>query len=272
MEISSSLRITNMFKNLYQRIELIKILTLRDFKIRFRGSFGGILWSVAQPLFMMIIYTLVFSKFLGVQFGDSDSPYTYAVFLLCGLLCWNVFSESLSVSTTVVRNNNNLVKRVVFPLEILPVNTVLVSLIQQIIGLALLIPLATLVNQRFYWTMFFLPVIILIQVLLCFGLNYFWTGFSVFFPDLKHITTLLLSGLIFLTPIFYPIDSVSPRIRTIIYLNPIAHLVDWYRKVIMEGTLPDIWDILIIASVSIALFMIGYLWFMRNKHSFIDVL
>ncbi len=259
-------------KNLYSHRDLINILTLRDFRARFRGSFGGLLWSVFQPLIMMLVYTLVFSNFLGVRFGTSDSPFMFAVYLLCGLLPWNAFSEGLNASTGLIRANSNLVKRVVFPLEVLPVTVTLGAAIQQVIGVLLLIPLAWLVNGRFYWTVFLFPVLLLVQIIFYIGINWIWTSLSVFLPDLKQFTGIFLSAFVFLTPIFYPIEAVPPEAVFYINLNPLTHLVNMYRDTLMNGVLPNGQELLGIFLLAAAVFMLGYWWFIRTKKGFSDVL
>jgi lipopolysaccharide transport system permease protein len=259
-------------KNLYNSRDLIRLLTLRDFKARFRGSFGGAIWSIIQPLLLMVIYTLVFSTFLKVSFDQSDSPYVFAVFLLCGLLPWSAFSEGLSNATGVIRNNINLVKRVVFPLEILPLNITLVSIIQQSIGIILLLPLAYIINNSFSWTILFIPALLLIQILLFTGIYYYWASLSVFLPDLKQVTPLLLSMMMFLTPIFYPENIIPEWANGLLKLNPLSHVVILYRQIIMNGQIPAIRSLAQISLISLGVFLTGYFWFMHTKKGFADIL
>ncbi len=259
-------------KNLYAHRDLIRILTLRDFRARFRGSFGGVFWAVFQPLFMMVIYTLVFSRFLGVKFSVNDSPFTFAVYLLCGLLPWNAFSEGMNVSTGLIRGNANLVKRVVFPLEVLPVNLTLVTVIQEVIGFILLIPLTWIVNGRFYWTLVLFPLVLMLQVLFYMGVNWVWSSLAVYFPDLKHFTTLFLAAFIFLTPIFYPMSIIPSQAVIFINLNPFTHLVNMYRDIFMQGVIPGIGESLGMIIFCLIIFMAGYWWFVRTKKGFADVL
>ena len=259
-------------RNIFLRRELIRILTWRDFQSRFRGSAGGLFWSIIQPLFMMIIYTIVFSAFLKVRFGSSDSPYVFAVYLLCGLLPWNAFSEGLLLSTNLIRSNQNLVKRVVFPLEVLPINISLVALLQQGIGMALLIPLTILVAGQIYWTLILIPVVLLLQVLFQTGVNWLWTSFSVYIPDLRQFTTMLVTILMFITPIFYPEDMIPDRARFIVDINPMALIIGLYRSLMLEGQLPDPGRILAVLIISTFTFMVGYFWYMRHKKHFSDFL
>lgn len=259
-------------RNLYNHREVIRILTWRDFQGRFRGSIGGLLWPIIQPIFMMVIYTLVFSTFLKVRFGSSDSPFTFAVYLLCGLLPWTAFSEGLTTSSSLIRTNQNLVKRVVFPLEVLPLNLTLVSLIQQLIGMLLLVPLAILVTGRVSWTILLVPLVLLFQMLLMTGVNWLWTSLSVYIPDLRQFTALLVMMLMFVTPIFYPENIIPARARFLIDLNPMARIIHMYRSIFMDGIVPDLASSLITFVICLLIFLFGYLWFIRSKSHFPDFL
>ena len=252
---------------------LIKILSMRDFKVRYRGSVGGMAWAIIQPLFMLIIYTVVFSKFLGIKFGINNSPYEFALYLMCGLLPWNAFAEGLTASTNLIRNNTNLVKKVVFPIEILPIILTLVTLIQQIIGMSLLIPFAWVVLTKLSWTIILLPMVFFFQILFYLGINFIWAGFSVYLPDLRHLTSLLITGLIFLAPFLYPLSLVPPGpLLVIIKLNPFTSLIMLYRGLILDGVVPSlpVWGYF--GLFSVFLFIVGFSWFLWTKPSFAEAL
>jgi lipopolysaccharide transport system permease protein len=259
-------------RNLARHRELIRTMTWRDFTARYRGSFGGLFWSVIQPLVMMVIYTVVFSLFLKVRFTTDASPLTFSVYLLCGLLPWQAVSEGLSRATGVIRANVNLVKRVVFPLEILPVNLALTAAIQQVIGFALLVPLAWWVTGGLHGTLLFVPVILALQLLFATGLNWIAASLAVYLPDLGQFITLLLTIWMFLTPIFYPENVVPARALIIFRLNPMARLVTLYRSAFMTGLLPSLDGLVGAVGLCLLVFLLGYFWFMRTKKGFADVL
>lgn len=259
-------------RNLARHRELIRSMTWRGFTARYRGSFGGLFWSVFQPLVMMVIYTIVFSLFLKVKFATDDSPFSFSVYLLCGLLPWQAFSEGLSASTTVVRSNVNLVKRVVFPLEILPLNLALTAAIQQVIGFILLVPLAWLVSGQLHWSILFVPVILILQLLFAVGMNWVVASLAVYLPDLGQLISLLLTMWMFLTPIFYPEDVVPHQALIILRLNPMARLVTLYRNAFMTGVLPSPGGFIGAAILCLLIFLVGYFWFVRTKKGFADVL
>lgn len=270
--LSELVNIIAILRNLFSRRELIKTLTLRDFKARYRGSFGGVIWSIVQPLLMMVIYTVVFSGFLKVRFEDSDSPFTFAVFLLCGLLPWSAFAEGMSGSTALIRGNVNLVKRVIFPLEVLSLSLALVALLQQVIGFALLLPVAWIMNGTLFWSLLYLPFIIILQVLLYTGINWIWSSLAVYLPDLRQITTLLLSMLMFLTPLFYPVEVMPVWAQNTLARSPLSLIIEMYRKAFLTGETIGVWEFARTGLWCLLFFTAGHYWFIHTKKGFPDVL
>lgn len=261
-----------LFRNLARHQELIQIMAWRDFTARFRGSLGGLFWSLFHPLVMMVIYTVVFSLFLKIRFSTDASPFTFSIYLLCGLLPWSALSEGLQVSKDIIRSNVNFVKRVVFPLEIMPLNAALTSSIQQVFGFILLIPLVWILTKNLHWTLFFVPVIFALQLLFAIGLNWIIASLAVYLPDFGQFINLVLTVWMFLTPIFYPEDAVPPQALIIFKLNPMAHLVKMYRGAFMTGELPGLVTFLGTAFFCAFIFLLGYFWFIHSKKGFADVL
>lgn len=252
--------------------ELIRTMAWRSFSARYRNSFGGLFWSVFQPLLMMAIYTVVFSLFLKVKFGKDPSPFAFAAYLLCGLLPWQAFSEGLGASTGLIRGHANLVKRTVFPLEVLPVNLSLAAALQQLIGFGLLVPLVWAVKGRLPWTILLVPVILALQLLFAMGMNWIVSSLAVFVPDLGQMVALLTTAWMFMTPIFYPQEAAPPWGQVIFRLNPMARLVNLYRDAFMNGLWPDLPAFAVTAGVCLFVFLVGYSLFMQLKRGFIDVL
>jgi lipopolysaccharide transport system permease protein len=264
--------VASLIDNLAKHRELIITMTWREFSAHYRGSFGGLFWSLIQPLVMMIIYTIVFSLFLKIKFSTDASPVTFSVYLLCGLLPWSAFSEGMSHCKDIIRSNVNLVKRVVFPLEILPLNAALTASIQQVVGFFLLIPLAWWVTGDLFGTILFVPVILILQLLLAIGMNWITASLSVYIPDLGQMLSLVLTIWMFLTPIFYPEDVVPSQALILFKLNPMARLVKLYREAFMTGELPNLNELLGTAFFCFFIFLLGYFWFMHSKKGFADVL
>ena len=252
--------------------DAIRVLTWKDFQARFRGSIFGILWALAQPLLMMVVYTLVFSYFLKVRFNASDSPYIFAVYLLCGLVPWNAFNEGINTSCSLMRANPNLIKKVVFPLEILPINLTLVTMIQQCIGLILLLFLTIIVTGTLHWQFVFILIFLLLQFILQTGLSWILSSLSVFIPDIRIAISLIMLLLMFVTPIMYPENLIPDRAHFLVTLNPIAHIINMYRNVLMEGRIPAIGSWLWATGFSLVFWLIGYIFFSRTKRAFPDYL
>ncbi len=248
--------------------EIIRILSWRDFRARYRGSIFGILWGAVQPLLMMLAYTLVFSYFLKVRFGSSDSPTVFAVYLLCGLVPWNAFTEGINASCTLIRASPNLVKKVVFPVEVLPVNLTLVTMMQQLIGLGILLILVLVTGGGLTLWVLLLPFFLLLQFMLQTGLSWLLASFSVFIPDFRQATSLFILLLMFITPLFYPETVIPERFRFLVTLNPMAQIVGMYRRVLMEGLPPTLEQILWAGGMSLLFWMVGFVWFNRTKHAF----
>jgi lipopolysaccharide transport system permease protein len=264
--------LAGMVRNLAHHQELIRTMTWRDFSARFRGSFGGLFWSIIQPLVMMVIYTIVFSLFLKVKFSTDASPFTFSVYLLCGLLPWSAFSEGMSRCNDIIRSNVNLVKRVVFPLEIFPINAALTATIQQLVGFSLLILLVWFVTGNLHRTLLFVPAILVLQILLAIGINWITASLAVYIPDIGQFISIILTIWMFLTPIFYPEDVVPSQALILFKLNPMARLVKLYRGAFMTGELPNLNELLGTALFCFFIFLLGYFWFMHSKKGFADVL
>ncbi|MSP11741.1 MAG: ABC transporter permease [Chloroflexi bacterium] len=253
--------------------ELISNLVVRDLKVRYKNSVLGFLWSLVNPMLMMLVFTIVF----GIMLSNQDIP-NYPVFLLCGILPWNFFSTALSGAIQSIVNNAQLVKKVYFPREVLPISTVLANLVNFL--LALLVLFAMMLIFRIPLTIWaiLLPVVILIQVIFTLGLGFFLATLNVFYRDTSVIMEVLLLAWFFLTPIFYNVDilpahrvvlGIDMDIHRLVYiLNPIASLVASYRVILYTGA-PPAWDFFSRTLITSVVFLVaGYLFFTRFSPMF----
>jgi lipopolysaccharide transport system permease protein len=252
--------------------DLIAAMTWRTFQQRYKGTFGGPVWAVCSPLLMITVYTIVFSVFLKIRFGQKDTPLQFAMYLLCGMLPWIALSESLSGGVVVIKNNANLVKRVIFPLEVLPLNLVLASVMQQTIGSLFLLPLLFLEAGRLHWTLLFFPVFLSLQVLLIVGFNWILSSLSVYIPDTVQFMNVLLPLWMLCTPIFYPESLVPPDFAFLLKINPMAGLIKLYRETMIHGQIPGLGVWLWGGIPCLASFFLGYIVFGKLKKGFADVL
>lgn len=260
------------WQNLYRQRKLIQLMVRRDLVGRYKGSFAGLLWTVVNPLALLFIYWFVFSVILRVRFGASGKPIDFVFYILAGLLPWMAFAEALIRSNTCILENPNLVKKVVFPLEVLPVNATLSGGINSLVGIVLLILLVLGNRGTIPWTLVLLPLIILPQLLLTAGFGWFLASLGVFIRDINHIIGLVLTVWMFLCPIVYPQSLVPDSLLPLMRLNPFMAVVEGYRSVLLDGTPPALLQWLYLLGASLLTFFLGYYWFIRTKKAFADVI
>lgn len=196
---------------LWRHRALIWSFAKRDLLARYKGSVVGLFWSVIHPLIMLALYTFVFSTIMKVRVGaTSEGTEQFAIYLFCGMLPWNALAEGLNRSTGVILEHSNLIKRAIFPSEILPIYPVIVGIINQFIGFVILLAALLLVGHPIYPVMLLLPVIFILQFAITTGLAWIVAGVTVFIRDLGQMLGMMLTLGIFLTPIFYP-PSVVPQ-------------------------------------------------------------
>jgi lipopolysaccharide transport system permease protein len=239
---------------------------------RYRGSALGVVWAVLTPLVLIAVFTFLFAGVFRARFTESGSPWEYALYLFCGLLPWTAFAESVQQSSGVVVAHANLVKRVVFPLEVLPVAQALAALAGQAFGTAALLLAALVAGGGLHASLVWLPVLVVPQLLLTLGASWFAASLGVFVRDTAQALGLLLMAWMYLTPIIYPERLVPERFRAALELNPFTPLVRGYRRVVLEGAPPDLAGLAYVAAVGLAAFFLGYWWFARTRKNFADVI
>lgn len=263
----------SLFSLIWKNKSLIKQFTRREISSRYRGSVLGFFWSILNPLFMLIIYTYVFSVILNAKWGSgSANKIEFAMILFCGITTFNLFAEVVSRAPSLILSNVNYVKKVVFPLAILPVVTICSAMVNFIINIIILFLTMTIIGNSIYWTILLLPLVILPLMLLSLGFGWIFSSLGVYFRDIGQITTIAMQALLFLSPIFYPVSIIPENLRVIYYINPIGYVVEDMRKIIIWGEAPN-WLWLFygnLIAISIALF--GYWCFQKMKGGFADVL
>ena len=258
--------------SLWTHRTLLKMMVSRDFKGRYRGSLLGALWPIIQPVGHLLLYTFVFCVVLKVRFGADTSTSNFALYLMSGLLAWGAISESLARATTCILEVPNLVKRVVFPLEVIPIVVALSAAATQLGGLLILVLCAVVYQGAVHQSLLFLPLIALPQILFTVGVSWILASLGVYIRDMRHLITLALSAWMYMTPIVYPASAMPENLKFICWINPVAGFVSDYRRVILEGHPPDFMQYGFYASLSLVLFFFGYYFFMKTKRSFADVM
>ncbi|GAB4297332.1 MAG: ABC transporter permease [Myxococcota bacterium] len=242
-----------------------------DLKEKYAGSLVGVYWSVINPLIMIVIYTFVFSVVLKVEFHGNRSPLDFALYLICGMLPWFAIQESVNRSAGILEENASLVKKVNFPASLLPTHIVIGNMFTMLITLVLFIAFVALRMDTFSSKLVFLPFVIICQLILTLGLSLTVASLNVIFPDTKPLVQNFMLLWMFITPIFYPSAVFPKEFGFLLAINPLAHLVDLYREVIMKNNLPiDSFTSLI--GVSVAIFLLGYLIFARMQAKFVDLM
>jgi len=239
---------------------------------RYRGSALGILWAILTPVVMIAIFTFIFAGIFGARFGVTNSGWDYALYLFCGLLPWTMFQETVQQSANTIVTHANLVKRVVFPLETLPVAQTLSALGTQLFGTFALLVAAIVIQHQLHLTIIWLPLLLIPQLLFVLGSAWLIAALGVFLRDVAQGITLVLMTWMYLTPIIYPESVVPQRFRPFIELNPFTPLVRSYRRIFLEGMPPDWSGLAYFTVIALLLFVFGYWWFARTRKNFADVI
>jgi lipopolysaccharide transport system permease protein len=255
-----------------QRFDLIFSLARRELAARYKGSVLGLVWAVLTPVVMIAIFTFIFAGIFGARFGANGSAWDYALYLFCGLLPWTAFQETVQLSSTTIVSHSNLVKRVVFPLETLPVAQALSTLANQLFGTFALVIAVIIIRQELHATLLWLPVLVVPQLVATLGAAWFIASLGVFLRDIVQGITLVLMAWMYLTPIIYPESIVPEKFRAFINANPFTPLIRSYRRIILEGTTPDWPGLAYFTLFALITFIFGYWWFARTRKNFADVI
>ncbi|MDV6346201.1 ABC transporter permease [Nitrosomonas sp. Is35] len=253
-------------------------MTKREVISRYRGSFLGLLWTFINPILMLSIYTFVFSVVFKVRLDSHnssvihDDEFAFALLLFTGLILFNLFSECLARAPGLILANINYVKKIIFPLEILPLISLCSALFHAGISFLVLFSFLLITSHPIEWTIIFLPVILLPLVLLTLGLSWILASIGVFVRDIGQFIGLVLTMLLFLSPIFYPASALPESIRDYLFLNPLTLIIEQARAVILYGQLPDWSGLILYYLFAFLIAWIGLLWFNKTRKGFADVL
>jgi len=257
-------------RKLFRSRYMLRMLALRELKASYAGSAFGLLWAVFNPLVYLAVYGIVF----GIFFRSTPDPVygteSFFLFLLCGLVPWQFFSQTINSSAGTLVKNFSLIKKAVgFPAEVLPVVTVISNIISHIISLALLIiVVAFSVGLTPY--LFLIFVYLFLTAVFAVGLGWIISGINVFLRDIEQMLGLVTMGWLFFTPIFYSPSFVPPKYLFILKLNPIYHLVEGYRLALLTGRALPAADFLYFAVVSVVTFGLGGMFFRKLKPWFAE--
>jgi lipopolysaccharide transport system permease protein len=251
---------------------LIRSMARRDILARYRGSFGDVFWTILNPLLLMTTYFFVFGVVLESRFGAEQSRTSFALYFLAGMLPWLAFQEPAGRAPQVILDHRNFVKKLIFPLETLPVNQVVAGLVTEVFAAAVFLTALLVIRGAVPWTALWLPVLLIPQTLFTLGICWFLAALGVFMRDLGQIMGFLLTLWFFITPICYPESRLHGAALVILRKNPMFVLVRGYRAILLEGAAPELLPLLKLWVVGAAIFLLGYAWFYKLRKSFADVI
>lgn len=246
---------------------MISSLVKRDLRGRYKGSVLGFFWTFLNPLLQLIVYTFVFSVIMRAGIED------YYLFLFVALVPWTFFNTSVAGGAGCITSQQNLVNKIYFPREVLPISHVLSQLINMLLSFLVVIAVLLIsgkgVNLAVWW---YLPVIILLETLLAFGLTLLFSGITVYFRDMQFFLNIILMAWQFLSPVMYSVDMVPERFRGVFYLNPMTPIIVAYRDVLYYKQAPEVHTFISGVVMGIVMLIIGWLSFGKLKKHFAEVL
>lgn len=270
---SFSISPREMVSSFWRNRELIKASTKREVLGRYRGSVMGILWSFFNPLLMLVVFTFVFSVIFQARWGSGAGSKTeFAVVLFAGLMMFNLFAECINRAPSLILSNANYVKKVVYPLEIIPAVILLSAIFHLLISLAVWFLAYAFFFGTPHATVLFLPLVIIPFALFIMGLSWVLASLGVYLRDVTQIIGVITSTLMFLSPIFYPVSALPETYQYLLYLNPLTPVIEITRDILYWGKTPDfqLLGMYWLATFSVA--WLGFAWFQKTRKGFADVL
>lgn len=273
MAVMNYLRmIAHFSRMLYQNSYMIRSMVIRDMRARYVGSLMGFFWSVLHPLTQLILYYFVFAVILKVRLGPEYGGTSFALWLIAGLLPWLFFAEVVTRAPSTVLNQSNLIKKMAFPSEILPIVNLAVALVSHLIGLSILLVFLLIFGDGISWKIFWILPYMLLAVIFALGISWLLSALNVFLRDVDQIIGVVVNIWFFMTPIIYPRHAVPKILQGFFELNPMFHVVEGYRMALLGKTAMDATGYAYLLFMSLAVIILGGLTFRRLKPAFADVL
>lgn len=265
---------SEMFISLWHHRNLVKVLTIREIAGRYQGSLLGILWSFFNPLFMLTVYTFVFSVVFKARWGDGggESKAEFALVLFVGMIIFNLLAECVVRAPTLILHNPTYVKKVVFPLEILPWVNFGVALFHGAVSFVVWLVFSLVVFGLPPVTILLFPLALLPLLFLTMGLSWFLASLGVYLRDVAQVTGIFTTACMFLTPIFYPITAIPESYRPLLHLNPLTFILEQSRNLLIFGRGMEWGPFALLTATSLGVAWFGYAWFQKTRKGFADVL
>lgn len=266
--------LTALLRSMWQHRQLISQMIRREVIGRYRGSAMGLAWSFFNPILMLIVYTFVFSVVFKARWGVGveESKVDFAIILFVGMIVNGLFAECINRAPTLILGNVNFVKKVIFPLEILPVVAMGSVLFHTIISTVVLLAAILITGTGLSWTILFFPIVIFPLLLVTMGFTWFLAALGVYVRDIAQLTGMVTTVMMFLAPVFYPLSSLPEKYQTLLQLNPLTFVIEESRRVVIFGVLPNFTGWFLYFAISILIALIGFAWFQKTRKGFADVL
>ncbi|MDP3333182.1 MAG: ABC transporter permease [Methylococcaceae bacterium] len=265
-----------LLRSVIRNRQLISQMAKREVVGRYKGSVMGLLWSFLNPILMLVVYTFFFSVIFkarwGVIDGVEESKTQFAVVLFVGIIVHGLFAEVLNRAPTLITSNVNYVKKVIFPLEILPLISLCAALFHSLVSLMVLLTAFVIFNHYLHWTVILAPLVFLPLIIISLGFAWMLASLGVFLRDVGQSIGLLTTVLMFISPVFFPITAMPEEYRPIIMANPLTFIIEQAREVLIWGHTPDWLGIGIFTLVACVIAWLGFIWFQKTRKGFADVL
>lgn len=255
-----------MFKNLYEYRELLKSNIKKEIRGKYKGSFLGVLWSFINPLLQVIVYAIVFPYILKM------SEDNYLIFLIVAMIPWNFFTTVISQGTVTVLGNANIIKKVYFPREILPISVIISGVINFLISAIIIFLFILFSGIGFSWYALLFPVILLIQSILSLGLIFIFSAIDIYVRDIEYIVNFIIMLLFYATPVLYSPTLFPENVRWLLYLNPFTTIITAYRDILYYKQLPNLESLGIVFVISFVILIVGYKIFKKLEKGFAEQL
>lgn len=254
----------NVFKELYRYRELLKTSIQKEIRGKYKGSILGVLWSFLNPLLMVVVYAIVFPYLMRMT---QDN---YLVFLIVGVIPWVFFTNVVTSGCNCVWINGNIIKKVYFPREILPISVVGAGLVNFAISCIIILIFCLFSGIGFSINLLWLPAIAIVQCMLSLGMLFILSAINVYVRDIEYLVQFIMNLVFYATPIIYNVSIFPAKFRWVLYLNPLAHLIDAYRAIFYYKTMPNLASLGIVGIISFVVLVLGYLIFKRMEKGFAE--
>ena len=255
-----------MFKNIYNYRELLKTNVQKEIRGKYKGAWLGVFWSLLNPLLLLTVYSIIFPLILRIEIEN------YTMYLCVALLPWTYFTSSISSGIVSMIANGNIIKKVYFPREIIPISVVISATVNFLISCIVILLFLIFSGLGITWTILLFPLILLLQMLITLAITFIFSAFVVYVRDLEHLVSIALMVLFYGTPIVYTMESIPEHLRWILKLNPMTHVIEAYRDILYYQRIPDMKNILILFIISIIGVIIGYKIFNKLQKNFAEEL